>query len=169
MFYKLVATRLRCFVRALMRFANGIYYMKIFQHPPKTTFEVYSYHPVCLVIWLSVRLPAQGKLYLGYHFWTKWDRALILHMCMFVTRPFYWYQTFLPRDLYLVFWPTFDKNLTLALTLQPREMGFSYYTYYYVCLNSTLNPKCLPRDLDNDFWPTLKKNNLCHNFGNNKR
>ena len=45
-----------------------------------------------------------------------------------MTRRFYWYQTFLPLDLYLDFWPTFDKNLTLALTFQQREMGLSYYT-----------------------------------------
>ena len=39
---------------------------------------VYRNHPVCL----SVHLPVKSKLNLGYNFWTKGDRAFILHMCI---------------------------------------------------------------------------------------
>ena len=106
------------------------------------------------------------KLNLGHNFWTKRDRAFIFHMCISCDK------TFLPIPKFLTPWPRpwlltyFWKNLTLAITFEPEEIGLSYFT----CLFLMARPFCwkqnfLPRDLDLDFWPTFeKKLNLDHNF-----
>ena len=50
------------------------------------------------------------KLNLGHNFWTKQDRAFIFHMCISCGKTFLLEQRFLPRDLDLDFWPTFEKT-----------------------------------------------------------
>ena len=44
--------------------------------------EVWGYIGITLSICLSIRLSVQSKLNLGYNFWTKRDRAFMLHMCV---------------------------------------------------------------------------------------
>ena len=51
------------------------------------TKEYHSYTPTNEVWWyigitLSVCLSLQSKLSFGYNFWTKRDKAFILHMCV---------------------------------------------------------------------------------------
>ena len=100
-------------------------------------------------------------------------------MCIFVTRPFYWYQTVLPRNLYLDFLTYFWQKLNLGLNFStkrdwafilrilvciPCGMTFLFSGFLVFCLN----PKFWPRDLDHDFWPTFENINLDHNFGNKR-
>ena len=98
------------------------------------------------------------KLNLGNNFWTKRDRTFIFHMCISCDK------TFLPIPKFLTPWPWpwlltyFWKNLTLAITFEPEEIGLSYFT----CLFLMARPFCwkqnfLPPDLDLDFWPTFEK------------
>ena len=105
------------------------------------------------------------KLNLGHNFWTKRDRAFIFHMCICCDK------TFLPIPKFLTSWPWpwlltyFWKNLTLAITFEPKEIGLSYFT----CIFVKARPFCRYqnfwlRDLNLDFWPTLKKLNLGNNF-----
>ena len=49
-----------------------------------------------------------------------------------MTRPFTWYHNFLPHDLDLEVWLTLKKNLTLAITLLPGEIGLSYCTCVFL-------------------------------------
>ena len=51
---------------------------------------------------------------------------------LLVARPFCQYQNFWSHDLDQQFWPTFEKNLTLALTFEPKEIRVSYYTWIYL-------------------------------------
>ena len=101
------------------------------------------------------------KLNLGHNFWTKGDRAFILHMCIICGLTF----MFVPKMLTLWPWPWlltyFWKDLTLAITFEPREIGLSYYT----CVLFVAWPFCWYQQ----FWPWLltyfwKKLNLGHNF-----
>ena len=120
---------------------------------------VYRNHPVCLSVRLSVRLSVQSKLNLDYNFWTKSDRALILHKCMPCDK------TFLLIPKFLTSWPWpwlltyfWKKNLTLATTFEPKEIGLSYFTcVLLVARTSCWNQNFFPRDLDLDFWPTFEK------------
>ena len=95
---------------------------KGFLWPLKTKFgAVYRNHPVCSSVCLSV----QSKLNLRYNFWTKSDRAVILHMCITCC------NTFLLVPKILTSWPWLLtylwKKLTLAITFEPREIGLSDY------------------------------------------
>ena len=129
-------------------------------YPPQTKFGgVYRNHPVCLSVRLSVRPSVQSKLNLDYNFWTKGDRALILHRYIPCDK------TFLLISKFLTSWPWpwiltyFWKNLTLVTTFEPKEIGLSYFT----CVLLVARPSCwnqnfLRHDLDLDFWPTFEKN-----------
>ena len=132
----------------------------LFLYPRKRSLEGYIgiILSVCLSIRLSVRLSVQSKLNLDYNFWTKSDRALILHKCIPCDK------TFLLIPNFLTSWPWpwlltyFWKNLTLATTFEPKEIGLSYFT----CVLLVARPSCwnqyfLPRDIDLDFWPTFEK------------
>ena len=89
---------------------------------------LYRNQPVCL----SVRLSVQSKLNLGHNFLTKGDRALILHKCIPCDK------TFPSIPKFLTSWPWtwlltyFWKNLTLAITFEPKEIGLSYFTFVFV-------------------------------------
>ena len=73
-----------------------------------------------------------------------------------MTRPFCRYQNVWLHDLDI--WPTFEKNLTLVITFEKKEIGLSYF----ICVFLVARPFCwyqnfrLP-DLDFDFWPTFEK------------
>ena len=102
--------------------------------------------------------PTFEKLNLGYNVWTKRDKAFILHMLV----PFD--KTFLsvPKNLTLGPWPWlltyFWKNLTLAITFEPREIRLSYYRYVFLVARPFCPyQKFWPYDLDLDFWPTFEK------------
>ena len=94
------------------------------------------------------------KLNLGYNFWTKRDKAFILQVCIPCGK------TFLSIPKILTLWPLtyFWKNLTLAITFEPREIRLSYYMHVFL-LARPFCPyqKFWPCDLDLDFWPTLEK------------
>ena len=69
-------------------------------HSYTPTNEVWGYigitgDPVCL----SVRLSVQSKLSFGYNFWTKRDKAFILHICAPCDK------TFLSVPKMLTLWP----------------------------------------------------------------
>ena len=76
----------------------------------------YRNHPVWLSVRLFVRLSVQSKLNLGYNFWTKRNKAFILHMCVPCDK------TFLSVPKIFTSWPWpwlltyFWKNLTLDIT-----------------------------------------------------
>ena len=65
---------------------------------------------VCLSVCLFVRLSVQSKLNLGYNFWTKRDKAFILHMCVPCDKTFLSVPKIWLYDLDLDFWPTFEKT-----------------------------------------------------------
>ena len=117
---------------------------------------------VCLSVCLSVRPSVQSK----HSLLTKGDRALILHKCIPCDK------TFLSIPKFLTLWPWpwlltyFWKNLTLAITFEPKEVGLSYFTFVFLVARPFCwNQNFLPHDLDLDFWPTFeKKLNLDHNF-----
>ena len=80
-------------------------------------------------------------------------------------------KTFLsvPKNLTLWPWPWlltyFWKNLTLAITFEPREIRLSYYRYVFLVARPFCPyQKFWPCDLNLDFWPTFEKLNLNHNF-----
>ena len=96
------------------------------------------------------------KLNLDHNFWSKSDRALILHKCIPCDK------TFLSIQKILTFWhwpwllTYFWKNSTLATTFEPKEIGLSYFAcVFLVARPSCWNQNFLPRDLD--FWPTFEK------------
>ena len=143
---------------------NQLFMKKIFKHlnlytPPQTKFGgVYRNHPVCLSVCLSIRLSVQSKLNLDHNFLTKGDRALILHKCIPCDKTF----LSIPKVLTLWPWPWlltyFWKNLTLAITFEPKEIVLSYFT----CVFLVTRPFCQYQhfwlcDLDLDFWPTFEK------------
>ena len=124
---------------------------------------VYRNHPVCLSVCLSVLPSVQSKLNLDYNFWTKSDRALILHKCIPCENPF----LLIPKFLTSWPWPWlltyFWKNLTLATTFEPKEIGLSYFTCVLLVARRPVGTKnfylvTLTFDL------LLKKLNLDHNF-----
>ena len=99
------------------------------------------------------------KLNLGHNFWTKRDRAFIFHMWISYGK------TFLSIPKFLTLWPWpwlltyFWKNLTLAITFEPKEIGLPDFT----CVFLMARPFCWYqdfwlRDLDLDFWPSFEKN-----------
>ena len=98
------------------------------------------------------------KLNLGYNFWTKRDKAFIVQVCIPCGKTF----LSIPKILTLWPWPWlltyFWKNLTLAITFEPREIRLSYYTCWFL-LTRPFCPyqKNWPYDLDLDFWPTFEK------------
>ena len=85
------------------------------------------------------------KLNLGHNFWTKRDRAFIFHKCIPCGK------TFLSIPNFLTSWPWpwlltyFWKNLTLAITFEPKEIGLSYFT----CVFLVARPFCQYKI----FWP----------------
>ena len=128
--------------------------LQIIIPPAKEVWGVYRNHPVCLSVCSSV----QSKLNLDHNFLTKWDKALILHKCIPCDK------TFLSIPKFLTSWPWpwlltyFWKNLTLAITFEPKEIGLSYFTSVFL----VARPFCwkqnfLPRDHDLNFWPTFEK------------
>ena len=133
----------------------------LYLYPPQTKFGggyIGITLSVCLSVRLSVRPSVQSKLNLDYNFWTKSDRALILHKCIPCDKTF----LLIPKFLTLWPWPWlltyFWKNLTLATTFEPKEIGLSYFT----CVLLVTRPSCWiqnfsPREFDLDFWPTFEK------------
>ena len=120
--------------------------------------EVYRNHPVCLSVRPSVCPSVQSKLNLDHNFLTKGDRALILYKCIPCD------NTFLSIPLFLTLWPWpwlltyFWKNLTLAITLEPKDIGLSYFTCVFLVARSFCRYQYFwLRDLDLDFWPTFEK------------
>ena len=115
----------------------------------------------CLSFCLFVHLSVQSKLNLGHNFWTKRDQAFILHMCITCGKIF----LLIPKIL--TSWPWlltyFWKNLTLAITFEPRDIGLSYYT---VCVLLVARPFCwYQQTLIFNFYLILKKKlNLGHNL-----
>ena len=116
---------------------------------------LYRNHPVCL----SVHLSVQSKFNLDHNFVTKGDRALKLHKCILCDK------TFLSIPKVLTSWPWpwlltyFWKNLTLAITFEPKEIGFSYFT----CVFLVARPFCQYQNfwlLTLTFDLLLKKLNL---------
>ena len=98
------------------------------------------------------------KLNLGYNFWTERDKAFILQVCIPCG------MTFLSMPKILTLWPWswlltyFWKNLTFAITFDPREIRLSYYRYVFlVAWPFCPCQKIWPYDLDLDFWPTFEK------------
>ena len=85
------------------------------------------------------------KLNLGYSFWTKRDKAFILHMWVLYDKTF----LFVLKILILWPWPWlliyFSKNLTLAITFEPKEIGLSYYRH----VSLVARPFCVYQK----FWP----------------
>ena len=113
---------------------------------------------VCLSVRPSVRLSVQSKLNLGYNFSTNRDKAFILHMLVPCDKTF----LSVPKNLTLWPWPWlltyFWKNLTLAITFEPREIRLSYYRYVFLVARPFCPyQKFWPCDLDLDFWPTFEK------------
>ena len=118
---------------------------------------IFSIYIFSMSVRPSVRLSVQSKLNLDHNFLTKRERALILHMCIPCDKTF----LLIPKFLTSWPWPSlltyFWKNLTLAITFEPKEIGLSYFT----CVFLVARPFCryqifLPCDLD--FWPTFEKN-----------
>ena len=96
------------------------------------------------------------KNYLVDSFWTKVVKAFISQACI----PCGKNSPSISKILTLWPWPwilTFEKNLILAISFEPKEIGLSYYRYLFL----VARPFCLyqqfwPCDLYLDFWPTLK-------------
>ena len=113
---------------------------------------VYRNHPVCLSV--------QSKLNPDHNFLTKGDIALILHKCIPCGK------TFLSMPKFLTSWPWpglltyFWKNLTVAITFEPKEIGLSYFTCVFLVARPfrwkqiffTLWPWPWPSP-----WPTFEK------------
>ena len=106
---------------------------------------------VCLSVRLSVRLSVQSKLNLCYNFWTKSDRALILHKCIPCDK------TFLLILKFLTLWPSpwlltyFWKNLTLGANIFTSWPWPWLLTYYWKKLN-----------LDHNFWTKSDRALILH-------
>ena len=122
---------------------------------------------VCLSVRPSVHPSVQSKLNLGYNFSTNRDKAFILHMLVPCDKTF----LSVPKNLTLWPWPWlltyFWKNLTFAITFEPKKVRLSYYRYVHVFL--VARPFCAyqkfwPCDLTLTFDLLLKKLNLGYNF-----
>ena len=82
-----------------------------------------------------------------------------------MTRPCCWYQNFWLCDLDLDFWPTFEKNLTLAITFEPKEIGFNNTQVYSLWQDLSVDTKIFDFvTLTLTFALLLKKLNPDHNF-----
>ena len=105
--------------------------------PPQTKLGGGGYIGITLSVCLSVRLSLQSKLNLDYNFLTKGDRALILYKCIPCDKIF----RSIPKFLTSWPWPWlltyFWKNLTLAITFEPKEIGLSYVTCYCISCGKT--------------------------------
>ena len=126
--------------------------------PPQVCGYIGITMSVCLSVRLSIRLSVESKLNLDHNFLTKGDRALILHKYIPCD------MTFLSIPKFLTSWPWpwlltyFWKNLTLAITFEPKEIGLSNFTcVFLVARPFCWNQNFLPCDLDLDFWPTFEK------------
>ena len=108
--------------------------------------------------------PTFEKLNLGHNFWTKRDRALILHK-----------STSIPCDKTFLSIPKFLSSWPWPWLLIKLNLGHNFWTkrdrafIFHMCIpfdkTFLLEPNFLPRDLDLDFWPTFeKKINLDNNF-----
>ena len=98
------------------------------------------------------------KLNLGHNFWIKRDRAFILQVCIPCGKTF----LFVPKVLTLLPWPWlltyFWKILTLAITFEPKEIGYSYYTYLFLmAIPFCQHQNFSAHDLDFNFWPCFEK------------
>ena len=106
------------------------------------------------------------KLNLGYNFWTKRDKAFILHMLVPCDKTF----LSIPKNLTLWPWPwllTFfwKKNLTLAITFEPRETRLYSTGVYSLWQDLSVHTKNFDlMTLTLTFDLLLKKLNLDHNF-----
>ena len=78
----------------------GYIYIKIFFNIPRN--RRLRYILIILSVWLSVRLSAQGKLHLGYHFEPNEIGLNITHV-HFCDKTFLLVPNIFPRDLYLDF------------------------------------------------------------------
>ena len=106
---------------------------------------------------LSVRL--SRVLNLGYNFSTNRDKAFILHILVPCDKAFLSISDNL--TLWPWLWPTFEKkNLTLAITFEPREIRLSYNRYIFI----VARPFCPYQILTLTFDLLLKKLNLGFNF-----
>ena len=89
-------------------------------------------------------LPTFEKPNLGHNFWTKIDRAFILHTCISCGK------TFLLKPEIVTLWQstlTFDlllKKLNFALTFEPKEIGLSYLAWIFL----VARPFCLYQYFD---------------------
>ena len=88
-------------------------------------------------ITLSVCPSVQSKLNLDNNFFTKGDRALILHKCIPCDKTFLSIQNFLTLWSWPWLLPYFWKNLTLAITFKPREIGLSCFTWLCISCGKT--------------------------------
>ena len=87
---------------------------------------------------------------------TKPDRAFILHLCIFVTRPLTWDHNFLPWPWSLTY---FWKTLTLAITFKPEDVRLSYCKCVFLVTRPfTWYHNYWPCDLDLEVCPTFDKN-----------
>ena len=112
----------------------------------------------------------EKELNLDYNFWTKRNKAFKLHMWVPCDKIF----LSIPKCLTLWPWPWlltyFKKNLILAITFEPKEIGLSYY----ICGFLVIRPFCPYHtfwlcDLGLDFWPTFDKtNNLGSKYWTNR-
>jgi hypothetical protein len=75
-----------------------------------------------------------------------------------MTRHFYWYQSFWPCDLDLEVWPTFQKTIPLAISLEWQVIGISYVCSLWQYLSFW------PCDFHLEVWPTFQKFNIRHIF-----
>ena len=74
-------------------------------------------------------------------------------------------QKFWPCDLDLDFWPTFEKNLTLAITFEPREIRLHSKGVYSLWQDLSVHTRNFDLvTLTLTFDLLLKKLNLDHNF-----
>ena len=130
------------------------------------------------------------NLNLRHNFLTKRDGAFILHLCISCGKTFLVVPENLTPDLDLDSWPIFlwpdlavdtkifdfvtstlnfdlllKKNLTLAISFEPKEIGLSYFT----CVFLVARPFCWKQlfylvTLTLTFTYFWKKINLDHNF-----
>ena len=99
--------------------------------PPATeVWRVYINHPVFLSVRPSVRLSLQSKLNFEYNFCNKPEKASVLHIWVPKDKTFLSVPKIWPRDL--DFWPSFEENLTLAITFEQKQTGLSYFMYIFL-------------------------------------
>ena len=95
---------------------------------------------------------------LGHNFWTKRDMAFILHMCITCSKTFLLVPIYKKNELLTLILTYFWKNLTLAITFEPREIRLLYYTsILLVARPFCWYQKIWTHELDLDFRPTFEK------------